>query len=151
MSVWDNFIYNLTSSDNITTNKIFGLVVVCILLYIFVFFVFEEYFPYLHKLSYMKCFYHCNGDLCKSIISTRGEDYSLKYNGKVPKDCGVTPYEVSHIIFHIFIGYYFNIYYSLGIGIPFEIHEAMHYQCESYMDIFYNTIGASIGILLRSF
>jgi hypothetical protein len=53
---------------------------------------------------------------------------------------------ISNLIYQLRL---FNLYYVLGIGIPFEIYEYVHYKCENYLDIVYNVIGGVIGCYLR--
>lgn len=149
----NKFLDNITSNDHITNNTIIGLTIVCILMYIFIFYAAEEYFPLFDKLTYESCIIPCENNSCaKFIEATKGKNYYLsKYHTDWNKtNCLITPYEISHFIFHIFIGYYTNIYYSLLLGVGFEAWEYYEYNCENYMDIVFNTLGAIFGIFIRT-
>jgi len=154
MSDKRSFLYELTTDDHITKYKILGVFIFCLLTYIFLFHIAEKHFPTLDKLTYETCIIPCKYDKCtKFINATKGSNYYLsKYETQWNRtNCLVTPYEISHFIFHIFIGYFLNIYYSLTIGIGFEVWEYYVYNCENYMDIVFNTLGALMGTAIRTY
>lgn len=64
--------------------------------------------------------------------------------------CSLTTWELSHLATHTFIGYHYGLRVSLTIGVGFEIFEHAYHDCGSILDVGWNTIGALIGIYLRS-
>jgi len=143
----------MTDTSHITLKNVYWLGFALLFTYILIFYILDNFFPGFDKLTYDVCLFKCYNSKCKTFINkTKGDNYYLsKYSisQAFSKVCVFTPYELSHIIYHIFIGYYFNIYYSLAIGFTFEFIEWRLYNCENVMDIIYNTIGAMIGIFLR--
>lgn len=78
------------------------------------------------------------------IKKIRGKNYDPAY-----KNCLLTHWEVCHIIEHMLIGYFFNLKYSLMIGIPWELYEYTQ-NIHNLMDPVYNTLGAVIGVAIRT-
>jgi hypothetical protein len=68
-----------------------------------------------------------------------------EYTIQQVQSCVFSLWELSHILFHVFIGYYYNIYISLGVGISWELYEHYFRGHASGIDIGYNTIGFLIG------
>ncbi len=131
-----------------------GLNGVCVL---FILVIFVDYlnFTYLPNLSedklLKKIMYHCalRDDRVKQKYRNHG------YYSAFPKDfngvtCAVTMWEISHLLTHVFIGYFYNIYISMGISVGFEIYEKYWHSAESYTDVVWNFIGMVIGASLRS-
>lgn len=148
-----SLLHSIFINNNITYYTIVYSIILLSLLFIIIFYVFEtlkkyKFFQELDKV----CFSKCDKDICKEFTyKTRGSQYYLNtdINENNAYNCLFTIWEASHIITHIFIGYYLDFRYSLLIGIPFEIYENRKYNCENYMDIFYNSMGAIIGGYLR--
>lgn len=140
---------NIWHNKKINKKIILNFILILILSYIFIFHCFCNLFKYqIVKDIDQFCFFNCDNEKCKKYTkSTRGDQYYL--SGNDAYSCLFTVWELSHIIFHIFIGYYLDLRYSLLVGIPFEIFEYIQYDCENYMDITYNTIGAVIGGCIR--
>lgn len=93
------------------------------------------------------CLVKCKTDTCKYIVKkSAGPNYFLDDNN-TGKSCLTTSWELSHVIFHTFIGLFFNIHTSLSIGIIWELIEHYHpdMNCGNILDVFYNTLGYTIG------
>jgi len=141
-------------SNNITNQTIINFLIGYFILYILIF-PFREwlesnnYIPSFVKTQYF-CFSHCSIDnkTCNKMCKLKDESY---FNRPV-KDfdkCIFNMWELAHILFHVNIGYYLNIYWSLACNVLFEIFEHYHYDCGSVMDLFYNQLGFTIGYSLR--
>jgi hypothetical protein len=96
------------------------------------------------------CLAKCDKPICTDFVKkSKGDNYYLD-NTRVNTECLFTIWEFSHVIFHAFIGYFFNLHTSLGIGIPWELSEHYGYRnCGNIMDIFWNMVGYSIGYGLK--
>ena len=110
---------------------------------------------YLTRMANKLCLVRCKSDTCNYIIDkTKDSTYYLDENSdndeKVNR-CVFTVWELSHIFFHIPIGFFFNIQTSLFVGISWELIEHYHpdLNCGNIMDIVWNLIGYSIGWFLR--
>ncbi len=96
----------------------------------------------LYNFLYCKCLYNNkNYDLSK----LRNDTYFTNCKEHSSKNCMISIWEIYHLFFHFCIGYYFDIYHSLIGGILFELYEYKYWQCESLLDILWNTIGAFSG------
>ena len=97
------------------------------------------------------CLLKCKTDTCKYILKkSTGSNYYM--DGNISrKTCLTTSWELSHIIVHTFIGFFFNIHTSLSIGIIWELieHYNPYMNCGNILDIFYNTLGYTIGWALQ--
>ena len=106
-----------------------------------------------HKSSgpFDTCLITCKNQICKNITSnSRESNYSLGITSNAHvDDCIFTGWEFSHVILHMFLGYYFNIYISVSLSVLFEIYEHYVYNCASWLDLFWNTFGLLIGIYIR--
>lgn len=148
MSFSEKFLHNLTTNEHINNRILLGVFVALIILYILIFS--YEMFGY-GLIDYPEsCYIKCKTKECHDFQSQyKGKNYYLdKQNND--QHCPFGFWELTHIILHIFIGYFLNIYYSLGIGISFELHELHVYDCASYFDILYNTLGCVTGAGLRA-
>lgn len=146
----NEFRKNLFCTDHITNDHLKKLLGVLIIMYIIIFIVMAHYQDNFQELN-ETCIINCNTNTCKKIAyRSRGSNYYLTEDS-IPYNCIFTIWELSHLIMHIFIGYYFNFGYSLGIGIIFEMYEKQYYKCESYLDILYNSIGGLFGVGLRTY
>jgi hypothetical protein len=97
-----------------------------------------------------KCIFKCNSDSCKNYTTLRDSGYMNNEN-KIENDrnCAFLGWEFSHLIFHVFLGYYYNIYISTGISVGYEIIERIMYNCASFADLLINFTGLLIGVYLR--
>ena len=96
------------------------------------------------------CFSRCKTDLCKNITdNARGRDYYL--GSSANRNCAFGLWELSHFMMHVFIGYFYNIYYSQGISIGFEIYEWKIKNCGSWLDLGYNFAGFLTGHTLKNY
>jgi hypothetical protein len=98
------------------------------------------------KMLY-KCHIPCNKNgSCQMLNEYRGGNYWL---GHESPDCTLTGWEISHVIVHIFLGFFYNIYISQSISVGFEIYEHMGYNCGSLLELGHNLFGFFIGYALR--
>ena len=96
-----------------------------------------------------KCVIPCKDKkLCDELHKYRDDHYYVFE--KDTEKCLVTKWEISHLITHIFLGYFTNIYISQGISIGFELYEHYHIDCGSYIDLVYNFVGFLIGHTLKN-
>jgi hypothetical protein len=141
---------NLFRTDHITNDHLKILVGILVIMYIFIFvfmYYYEEPFEKYNRI----CITSCNKESCQKVTrASRGERYYLS-DDSAPYECIFTIWELSHLMMHIFIGYYFNFGYSFGIGTIFEVYEKYHHKCENYLDIVHNSIGGLIGVGIRTY
>lgn len=145
-------------NNNITQRNYLVIGMMLLLMYIFIFHIFS---PLGEKYSFVKnldrvCLCEHDSDTIRSITRrSRGATYYItgdedEKNNTVGLDnCATTVWEGSHLLMHILIGYLLDVRWSLAIGTPFEIWEWYQYGCENILDVAYNTMGATIGGLLR--
>lgn len=139
---------NIKQSDYYKT---FGVLLIIFVLIFIIFFPLQNSAigGYIKKFD-QACMLNCNMDTCKSYTKfSRGNTYNITGNYDSFDACVFNIWEFSHIILHIFIGYWLDIRYSLGIGIAFELFEWKQYGCENYADILWNTVGCMIGSYIR--
>jgi hypothetical protein len=86
---------------------------------------------------------------CKVVNNWRDKGYYL-FEADDKGQCLITRWEISHLLFHIFLGYYTNIYISQSLSVGFEIFEHYKFDCGSYIDLVYNLSGFLIGKGLRN-
>jgi hypothetical protein len=92
----------------------------------------------------------CKTGICNKIKSGRDNGYFLESSTETfNKECLVTGWELSHFMFHIFLGYFYNIYVSTGISVSYEVYERYTYNCASYNDLFINMAGFLVGNYLK--
>lgn len=129
-----------------------NFVIVCVIFYVFIFHVIDALPIAISQYQYI-CVSECNTDMCKNINKQfRDTDYWLDPNGNFfmnPMLCKLTMYELSHLLFHVWISYKYGFLLSVSFGIFFEIFEHYFYNCGSVLDVFWNFIGAMIGIFLK--
>lgn len=107
----------------------------------------QEMFKKLKKCT--ECLAHCNHNICKSLTATlRDTDY-LNNGSSQPATCIFTGWELSHLIWHMFLGYFYNIYISVTLSVLFELFEHYTLNCASILDLFWNFIGLLIGVFIR--
>ena len=114
---------------------------------------FTEESKFLKSINYFLnnyCFINCKEDICKNVTKfSRGGTYLLSSDCMDHTECLFTVWEASHLLLHIGMGYSLNAYFSVAIGIIFEIFEYYVYDCASILDIFWNTLGMLIGVYIR--
>jgi hypothetical protein len=92
----------------------------------------------------------CNSDLVRGITKYRDENYFIDSKDDVfNENCLITGWEVSHFMFHVFIGYFYNIYVHLGISVGYEVYERIQHNAGSYNDVIYNFLGFLAGKYLK--
>ena len=96
------------------------------------------------------CIAKCDHNMCRKLTQLRDSGYSLNTSDQ-PYNCIFTMWELSHVFFHMFLGYYFNIYIAITISVVYEIYEHFVHHCGSVLDLFWNTFGALIGVALRHY
>jgi hypothetical protein len=93
------------------------------------------------------CLVDCNSNSCDKVWKyTKGDNY---WAGMGAGKCVFNMWEISHIMTHMFIGYFGNFYISTVVSVGFEYYEYSQYNCESYFDIIYNFIGFLMGHTLK--
>lgn len=133
--------------NHIPNDYYIALMVVLVISYIIIFHVFNTYFPTVQT----SCFKKCKSDFCKhNVKPLRGSNYFLS-NVVDPSYCLITFWEGTHFIFHMFLGFFYNLYVSLAIGVGFEIIEVFTCDCASALDIWWNLFGYLIGHTARYF
>jgi hypothetical protein len=93
------------------------------------------------------CFLKCNS--C-DLSGYRDGEYSIEYGNELKK-CMFTSWELSHLLFHALLGYYYNIYISFATSVGFEIYEHYVLNCGSILDIGHNFVGFMLGYCLRRY
>ncbi len=91
-------------------------------------------------------------ECCKLQQNFKGSHYNIdEENFECTPLCPFGIYEIGHVFFHIIVGYYFNIWYSLMFGVIWEVIEHTNaYDCASIFDVGYNTAGGLIGVAIRT-
>ena len=151
----NNLQHHLFSWEGITEQKLYILIIVYFIGTFLVLYMAPAILPHL-PTRVKKAYYNCismNITLPKHI---RGSGYynsfdpglESKYYQNIDS-CIMTFWECFHVIFHIFIGYFYNIQISAMSGILFEIFESQACNCYSFLDLFYNLVGALIGTGLK--
>lgn len=151
----ETFIKVFSKNPNITKadyQKSAALLVVIFVIIFVIFFPLQEsptFGKHIKEFDQL-CLVNCETDKCKSYTkATRGNTYNITGSYDSFESCVFNIWEFSHIFMHIFIGYWLDIRYSLGIGIVFETYEWVAYGCENYADILWNTVGCVIGSYIR--
>lgn len=143
-----SFIDSCLSWNNVTIEKIIILIIMVIIGTICIFYTNFEGSESIN-FSHM-CIKECNSDLCQRLTQLRDGGYSLN-SKQQPYNCIFTMWELSHVLFHVFLGYFFNIYIAIGLSVFFELYEHYVHNCASILDLFWNTIGLLIGVGIRHF
>ena len=91
---------------------------------------------------------------CEKVNSLRGENYGFDPNidggsYREYSSCFFTGWEASHLLFHMFLGYFYNIYISQSLSVMFELYEQYAEDCGSWNDLSVNFVGYCIGYGLR--
>ena len=138
---------------DISTGVYVLVIIVLIIMYSFIFYS-DKFLPKkIHNMFYKNintCMSLCKDEnTCEPINQLRGSNYWIGTNFKDQYKCKVSTWEISHMLTHVFLGYFTNIYISQGISIGFEIHEQQAYNCGSWLDLLYNFSGFMIGYSLK--
>jgi hypothetical protein len=143
----------LTDWSHISAQSMFGLMIAMFVLYILIFVVSGRIEVKLNWYFTRACAIPClsaRSKECPDIMKKlRGDTYYVVDTKDDPSSCILTMYEVSHFFFHMFMGYYYNIYISQFLSVSFEYYEYMQFGCHSYIDLGLNLAGALIGALIR--
>lgn len=90
---------------------------------------------------------------CAKVNSYRGDNYGFDPNGGSYieyKTCLFTGWEASHFLFHMFLGFFYNVYISQTLSLMFEIYEHYAEDCGSFNDLSINLAGFCVGYGLRT-
>lgn len=90
-----------------------------------------------------------NQSISTILKSHRGRNYYLK-DEAVREGCMITAWNMSHFVLYFFAGYIFpNLWMeSLLIGLVWEVAEKQ-INCHCPLDIVFNSLGLSTGVLFR--
>lgn len=135
------------SWNNVTLKHIFVFIILGVIMYIVIFYIIDNVLPKKYRDRIHSCLIRCNN--CEKITKLRDDEY-LAHDTTDLSTCLFTTWELSHVIYHSFLGYFFNFYISFISGIIFEIFEHEVFNCGSYLDIFWNFVGFLIGYALRT-
>lgn len=124
-----------------------------LIMYFFIFFVIDH-IPGIKNIQYY-CLSKCENTVCETNVKNlRDSNYWIHpelNNVADSATCKFTMWELSHLLFHVWVGYEYGIITSSVISIGFEILEHYVYNCGSILDLGWNLIGALIGIVIRKF
>jgi hypothetical protein len=140
----------LFGTYNITTGMYVLLIIISIIIYIMIFYpqnILSESDNEIYNKTVNSCI--SEYDTKKfDLDQLRGSNYWLSYK---TNKCNITRWEILHLLFHVFLGYFYNIYISQGISFGFELYEQYYYSCGSYLDLGYNFTGFLIGHMLKNY
>lgn len=163
---------NILAWNDVTTKDVYLLIIICSIMYIFIFHVVDNMSYKLDNcLAYFLnygCVWQSDNKTIQKYLEPgvmREDGYYIgndnDTNGKINQirrkcnldvpvnKCMITTWEVYHILFHMFLGYKYNLYVSLLLGLSFELLESKVYNCGSYLDLFYNMVGFLVGLVLK--
>lgn len=91
---------------------------------------------------------------CEKVDMYRGKNYGFDPNidggsYREYSSCLLTGWEASHFLFHMFLGYFYNIYISQTLSVMFEIYEHFGFDCGSVNDLSINLAGYCVGYAMR--
>ena len=144
------------SSEEYMMNKHVILIIVFLVMLFFIFGQTGKSKPVVSIREFLySCQYKCaNKYVCEVVDAMRGENYGFDPNkedlgentNKLKyKQCLITGWEVSHFLFHVFLGYYYDACISLSVNVVFELFEHYFYDCGSYNDLLINFLGFCVG------
>jgi hypothetical protein len=140
----------LLAWNDVTAGMLIVLVMVCALMH-YTIFTFMEGWPdeTQEKINKVQatCLVKCESK-CDKVTKLRDDSYYTTGIANAKK-CIFTLWEFSHFLFHIAIGYYYNIYASVGISVGYEIYEHYVRDCGSLLDLIWNFSGFLVGTTLR--
>lgn len=145
-----NYIDACLSWNNVTAVYliIFILIIVIANLYLFISLTYYTNYSVSNIID-GTCIVRCDHQICKYLTSNlRDKNYLINTNLQ-PTRCIFTTWELLHVLLHMFVGYFFNIYIAIVFSILFELYEHYVYNCGSILDLFWNTSGLFIGIYIR--
>jgi ribulose bisphosphate carboxylase small subunit len=139
--------------NNIPTGIYVIVIIVLIIMHSFIFYS-DKFLPVdIHNAFYKNintCVALCEDkNSCNNINNLRGSNYWIGTNFKDQYRCKVSTWEISHMLTHVFLGYFTNIFISQGLSVGFEIYEQQVYNCGSWLDLVYNFSGYLIGYSLK--
>lgn len=142
-------------NENVNQNNIVILALMLCIVYLFIFHIFiplGKNFSIIRNVDKMCVLKNDNNVIKKILNKSRGREYYITGESTESlNNCGITLWEFSHFLMHIFVGYWFDLRWSLLIGCSFEAWEWHQYKCENIMDVVYNSLGAIAGGLIRSY
>lgn len=144
---------NLFDWGDITVGVYIALIIVGICMYIVIFhlekIIGENNAKLVHNYT-EKCVISCSNEkICNRMNKLRDTGYYLFDDNS--ERCVITKWEISHLLTHVFLGYFTNIYISQGISVGFELYEHHLLNCGSYIDLLYNFVGFIIGHYLKNY
>lgn len=95
------------------------------------------------------CWISCKNPVCKRLMRLMRDDDYMIFSKTCHDECLYSAWEVSHVLLHIAIGYYLNLWVSMSLSIVFEIWEHVSHNCGSVVDVVWNTAGFLAGVGLR--
>lgn len=144
-----SFVDTLLSWNNVTVKKLIVLIFITVIGIICIFYINLDFLNKYNLPNFnAMCFKQCNTNICKNLTQLRDSGYML-HSKEQPYDCIFTGWEFSHVILHMFLGYYYNIYVSITYSIVFELYEHYVHNCGSILDLFWNAFGMMIGVTIR--
>lgn len=130
------------------------LLMVCLVLYVVIFYVIDRLPVNIRNIQYL-CLSGCESDTCQNITrSLRDSDYWLDPKAKTimdPVRCKATLYELTHLLLHVWVGYYYDLTTSIALSVAFELFEHAFYNCGSVLDLIWNLAGGICGTQLHRF
>jgi hypothetical protein len=133
--------------DHITRDKLLALGAVVGTGYVYIFDLLGSLDPHSTLLrAHDACLLGCpTGQCVHAMRVSRDRHY---YPKKRHEMCAFTAWELTHLLFHVGVGYYFNLPVSLLISVGFELYEHFFRDCGSFMDVFWNGLGCLLGLWL---
>jgi hypothetical protein len=143
--------HSILSWNGVTVGMLVVICIIGLMMNHFIFNAMDNLPPRLQSIVdsiQYKCFYKCKTKTCNGIGNYRDNNYfyGSNVNGR---QCLLNAWEISHVFFHAFLGYFYNIQTSLSISIGFEMYEHIKYDCASLLDLGWNFTGFLIGSYLK--
>lgn len=113
-------------------------------------------YGFINKL-HESCLLHCSHDICTSATYYRGDNYYIDSTDaekkKKLKTCIMSFWSFTHFVIYLILGMIAPKYFILFFitGCVFELYEKIVYNCEDALDIFWNTTGLIIGIMINNY
>jgi len=138
------------SWNTVTKKKLYWLIGIGVVMYIFIFYMMDK-IPLRLRHMIEECIIQCKTKLCSDISKRwRDDGYFFTYESGKLENCIFTVWELTHLIMHVFLGYFFNLQISLGLSVGFEIWEHYVFDCGSYLDLGWNFLGFVIGNTIKT-
>ena len=138
--------------NDVSLGMLCVLAIICLFLHYFIFTFLENWDHETQKLIDSiqgSCLTKCESKTCTNLTSYRDKNYYTTGAGD-GKKCIFTFWELTHFLFHTFIGYYYNIYTSFVVSGGYEIYEHYQMDCGSLLDIGWNFMGFLVGFGIRN-